>query len=308
MTRILLFGAGGQLGREVTALAAERGTELVGLGHEALDISDPVAVARAIEAARPDVLVNTAAYTAVDKAESEPEMAARINAFAPGLIAERCARYRTPFIHVSTDYVFDGTKAGAYVEADPIAPLGVYGRTKAAGEAAVRAASERHVIVRTSWVYGAHGHNFLKTMLRLAAERNLLKVVADQRGCPTATRDLAEAVLAAAEAAARGDARWGTYHFAGTGATTWHGFASAIVAAAAKHTGRAPQVAPITTAEYPTPARRPKNSELASDLFERTFGVRAAPWAQRVSEVVDTLLAGTQAAQPKATQAPVEAS
>ncbi|MFG1379710.1 dTDP-4-dehydrorhamnose reductase [Xanthobacter autotrophicus] len=307
MTRILLFGAGGQLGREVTALAAERGIDLVGLGHEALDIADPVEVARAIEAVRPDALINAAAYTAVDKAETEPELAARINAFAPGLIAERCARYRTPLVHVSTDYVFDGTKTGAYVEADPIAPLGVYGRTKAAGEAAVRAASERHVIVRTSWVYGAHGNNFLKTMLRLAAERDLLKVVSDQRGCPTATRDLAEAVLAAADAAARGDARWGTYHFAGTGATTWHDFASAVVAAAAGH-GRSPQVAPITTAEYPTPAKRPKNSELASDLFERTFGVRALPWEQRVSEVVEALLAGAQSAQAKATQAPVEVS
>lgn len=296
MTRILLLGAGGQLGREVTALAGARGIDLAGLTHSDLDISDPAAVARALEAARPDALINAAAYTAVDRAESEPELAARINAFAPGLIAERCARYRTPMVHVSTDYVFDGTKKGAYVEADPVAPLGVYGRTKAAGEAAVRAANERHVIVRTSWVYGAHGHNFLKTMLRLAGEREELKVVADQRGCPTATRDLAEAVLAAALAAAGGEARFGTYHFAGRGATTWHGFAAAIVAAAAAHTGRTPKVSAITTADYPTPARRPKNSELASDLFERTFSVRAAPWEERTRQVVDQLLAGTPAA------------
>ena len=289
MTRILLFGAGGQLGREITALAAAKGIALTGLGHADLDIADP---ARALEANRPDALINAAAYTAVDKAETEPELAARINAFAPGLVAERCARYRTPLVHISTDYVFDGTKAGAYVEADPVAPLGVYGRTKAAGEAAVRAAAERHVIVRTSWVYGAYGNNFLKTMLRLAGERDQLRVVADQRGCPTATRDLAEAVLAAALAAAGGDARWGTYHFAGTGATTWHGFASAIVEAAT-HTGRRPQVDAITTADYPTPARRPRNSELASDLFERTFGVRAAPWQERTREVVAALLAPT---------------
>ncbi|MEP9357009.1 dTDP-4-dehydrorhamnose reductase [Xanthobacter sp. KR7-65] len=288
---MLLFGAGGQLGRETVALAAERGIDHMALGHAELDISDPVAVARALEAARPDALINAAAYTAVDKAESEPDLAARINAFAPGLIAERCARYRTPFVHVSTDYVFDGTKRGAYVEADPVAPLGVYGRTKAAGEAAVRAANERHVIVRTSWVYGAHGNNFLTTMLRLAGERDQLRVVADQRGCPTASRDLAEAVLAAALAAAKADARWGTYHFAGRGVTTWHGFASAIVAAAEPHTGRKPEVAPITTAEYPTPASRPKNSELASDLFERTFGVRAPPWEERTREVVNALLA-----------------
>lgn len=304
MTRILLFGAGGQLGREIVALAAERGIELTALGHAELDISDPVAVARALEAARPDALINAAAYTAVDKAESEPDLAARINAFAPGLIAERCARYRTPLVHVSTDYVFDGAKRGAYVEADPVAPLGVYGRTKAAGEAAMRAAYDRHVIVRTSWVYGVHGNNFLKTMLRLAGERDQLRVVADQHGCPTATRDLAEAVLAAALAAASGDARWGTYHFAGRGVTTWHGFASAIVAAAEPNTGRKPQVTPITTADYPTPASRPKNSELASDLFERAFGVRAAPWEQRTREVVDRLLARVPQPEAPVTSAP----
>lgn len=288
--RLLVFGAAGQVGREISDLATARGLDLIALDRTHLDVCDPVAVARALEAHRPDVLINAAAYTAVDKAESEPELATRANAFAPGHMADRCARYGTPFIHISTDYVFNGTKPTAYVESDPVAPLGVYGRTKAAGEAAVRAATERHVIVRTSWVYGAHGHNFLKTMLRLAGEREKLSVVADQRGCPTATRDLAEALLAAAEAAAKGDARWGTYHFAGSGATTWHGFASAIVAAAARHTGRAPEVAPITTAEYPTPAKRPRNSELASDLFQRTFGYRAAPWSQRVVEVVDQLL------------------
>lgn len=302
MTRLLLFGAGGQLGREICALAQTRGAELVALDRSALDVCDPVAVARALEAHRPDAVINAAAYTAVDKAESEPERAARANAFAPGHMAERCARYRTPLIHVSTDYVFDGTKQGAYVEADPVAPLGVYGRTKAAGEAAVRAATDRHVIVRTSWVYGAYGNNFLKTMLRLAGERDRLTVVADQRGCPTATRDLAEALLVAADAAAKGEARFGTYHFAGTGATTWHGFASAIVTAAARHTGRAPEVAPITTAEYPTPARRPRNSELSSALFERTFGYKAAPWTERAREVVDQLI-GAEAAGTRTEEA-----
>ncbi|WP_454917646.1 dTDP-4-dehydrorhamnose reductase [Xanthobacter sediminis] len=289
--RILLLGAGGQLGRELTDRALKRDLDLTGLDHTALDICDPAAVARAMEAHRPDVVVNAAAYTAVDKAESEPELAARINAFAPAHIAERCARYGTPLIHVSTDYVFDGTKPTPYVEQDAIAPLGVYGRTKAAGEAAVRSAAERHIIVRTSWVYGAYGNNFLKTVLRLARERERLTIVADQRGCPTATRDLAEALLAAAEAAAGGDTRWGTYHFAGDGATTWHGFAAEIVRAAGPRLARTPEVAPITTAEYPTPARRPANSQLASDLFHRTFGVRAAPWQQRVAEVVDALLA-----------------
>ncbi len=305
MTGILLLGAAGQVGREITALAAARGVELAGLDHTALDICDPVAVARALEGHRPEVVINAAAFTGVDKAESEPATAARVNAFAPGLIAERCARYRIPMVHISTDYVFSGAKPTAYVEGDPVEPLGVYGRTKAAGEAAVRAAWDQHVILRTSWVFGAHGHNFLKTVLRLAGERERLTIVADQKGSPTATRDLAEALLKVAEAAARGDARFGTYHFAGRGTTTWHGFASEIVRRAARHTGRTPQVAAITTADYPTPARRPMNSELASHLFERTFGYAAAPWQERVAEVVDQLLAdaGTASARPTAMEA-----
>lgn len=296
---ILLFGAAGQVGQEVGALARAQGHRLTAFDRAGLDISDPVAVARALEKNQPDVLINAAAYTAVDKAESEPEQAARTNALAPGLIAERCAHARIPLIHISTDYVFDGTKPTAYVESDPVKPLGVYGRTKAAGESAIRAAMERHIIIRTAWVYGAYGNNFLKTMLRLAKERDRLTIVADQHGCPTATPDIANALMAAAHAATRGDARWGTYHFAGTGATTWHGFASAIIEAAAPHTGRTPDVAAITTADYPTPARRPQNSELASDLFERTFGVRAAPWEQRTHEIVDALLAPAPAVEPE---------
>ena len=313
--RILLFGAGGQVGREVSALAAARGLDLTGRDHAALDICDPAALARTLERERPGVVINAAAYTAVDKAESEPELAGRINAFAPGLIAERCARYRIPVVHISTDYVFDGTKSGPYVESDPIAPLGVYGRSKAAGEAAVRAGIEQHVIVRTAWVYGAHGNNFLKTMLRLAGERDRLTVVADQHGCPTATYDLACALLAAAAAAAKGEARWGTYHFAGTGVTSWHGFACEIVAAAAPFTKRQPEVAPIATADYPTAARRPRNSELASDLFERTFGIRAALWAERTRQVVGDILGAptgndndNEKAERPRTERPVEAS
>lgn len=289
--RVLLFGANGQVGRETAALAQARGIDLVAVDRTRADIADPVAVARVFEDVKPTLAINAAAYTAVDKAESDPETATRGNATGPGLLGERCARENVPLIHISTDYVFDGTKRGAYVEADPIAPLGVYGRTKAAGEAAVRAATERHVILRTSWVYGVHGANFLKTMLRLAGERDRLTIVADQRGCPTATRDIAEALLAVARQMEAGTARFGTYHFAGTGVTTWHGFATAIIAEAARHTGRHPEVAAITTADYPTPARRPANSELDSSLFERTFRHRADPWQSRVKDVVDGLLA-----------------
>ncbi|MDQ0511906.1 dTDP-4-dehydrorhamnose reductase [Ancylobacter amanitiformis] len=291
MSRLLLLGAGGQVGRETLALAEARGVDLVALDHARVDITDAGAVERALAVHAPAVVINTAAYTAVDRAESEREAAFRVNAAAPALIAAACARHGAALVHMSTDYVFDGTKPTAYVETDAVAPLGVYGASKEAGERAVREGLERHVILRTSWVFGAQGTNFLKTMLRLARERERLTVVADQRGCPTASRDIAEALLAAAAGFIAGTAAPGTYHFAGSGMTTWHGFATAIVARAAQHTGRRPEVAAITTAEYPTPARRPVNSELSSDLFAARFGVRAAPWQQRVVEVVDELMA-----------------
>jgi dTDP-4-dehydrorhamnose reductase len=198
-------------------------------------------------------------------------------------------------IHVSTDYVFDGTKNGAYVEDDPISPLGVYGKTKAAGEHAVRQRLPKHVILRTSWTYGRFGSNFLKTVLRLAAERPELRVVADQRGCPTSTRELAEAILTVAARAVANETIWGTYHFAGTGATTWHGFAQRIVEAQAPITGHHPVVIPITTAEYPTSARRPPNSELSSDRYAQAFGFRAEPWPAAVQRSVHELLSDTEA-------------
>lgn len=293
MSRFLVFGTSGQLGRELLDLARKRELDLTAVGRDVADVTDTEAVGRAIENYRPDVVINAAAYTAVDKAESEPEIASRVNGYAPGMIAEHCARAGIAFIHVSTDYVFDGTKVGAYVESDPIAPLGTYGRSKAEGEANVRGALDRHIIVRTAWVYSPFGHNFLKTMLRLAAERDRLTIVADQRGCPTAAADLAAGIIAAAEKAADGSAGWGTYHLAGTGATTWHGFASEIIRHASTYSGRRPEVVPITTAEFPTPARRPANSELASDAFRAAFGYRSASWQSRVAETVDSLLSPT---------------
>ena len=195
-----------------------------------------------------------------------------------------------PLLHVSTDYVFDGTKATAYVEDDPIAPLGVYGRSKAEGEAAVRRVLEHHVILRTSWVYGVYGANFLKTVLRLARERDELRIVADQRGCPTGTADIAEAILAIAPPLARREPVWGTYHFAGQGVTTWHGFASEIVDAQAADHQPAPAVVPISTAEYPTAAQRPANSELDSSRFAATFGIKAKDWRERTRQVTAALL------------------
>ncbi len=286
---LLVFGAGGQVGQELVALASARGDTVVGLTRADVDLRDGAAIDAAIARHAPRCIVNAAAYTAVDRAESEPDLADAVNAKAPGTMAAAAARHGCPILHISTDYVFDGSKRGAYTEHDPIAPLGVYGRTKADGEAAVRAATPRHVILRTAWVYGRYGANFLKTMMRLATERDRLRVVADQHGCPTATLDIAEAILAVDAALGRDPALGGTFHFAGQGATTWHGFAEAIVAAQASSTGKHPPVDAITTADFPTPARRPANSELASDMFATTFGYRAENWQTRMRETVAIL-------------------
>ncbi|MCI0466732.1 MAG: dTDP-4-dehydrorhamnose reductase, partial [Beijerinckiaceae bacterium] len=238
----------------------------------------------------PRLVVNAAAYTAVDKAESEPEAAFAANSAGAEAAARAAALRQVPILQLSTDYVFDGTKKGAYRETDPAAPLGIYGKSKAEGEARVRKANPHHFILRTSWVYGRFGSNFLKTILRLSREREELRIVADQRGCPTATADLAEAILAIDRALAAGIDSPGTYHFAGDGVTSWHGFASLIVEVQAQETGRRPSVMPVSTAEYPTPARRPANSELDSRLFASAFGCRASPWQTRVRETVQSLL------------------
>jgi dTDP-4-dehydrorhamnose reductase len=287
---ILLFGGNGQLGRELTALAGARGAPLRALSRTEADIADPEAVTDAIAAASPSLVVNAAAYTRVDEAETNIEEATRSNAAGPAVLAEACAHSHLPLVHLSTDYVFDGSKTSAYVESDPVAPLGVYGRTKAEGETAVRTRHREHLILRTSWVYGVFGRNMLKTALRLARERDELRFVTDQRGCPTSTADLAEAILHVAPRLAAGEPVFGTYHFAGTGAATWYDFIRHIVATQAELTGRRPRVVPIATAEYPTPARRPANSELDSSAFAATFGFRAAPWRTRIESIVPKLV------------------
>lgn len=288
---IAIFGGGGQVAQELIAACGARGIAARAFARAEADIADADAVARALAAARPGVVVNAAGYTKVDLAERETEEAARANAVGPAVLAKACATAGMPLIHLSTDYVFDGAKAGAYVEDDATAPLGVYGRTKLAGEEAVRAGQPRHVILRTSWLFGPCGHNLLKTVLRLAREKDELRFVADQHGCPTATADLAEAILRVAPRLAAGEPVAGTYHFAGTGATTWHGFVARVVEAQAPLTGRCPRVVPIATADYPTAARRPANSVLDSGRFTATFGLSARPWQERVDEAVRRLLA-----------------
>jgi len=290
MTSILVFGGRGQLGQELQRQAFQADIPLISVARVETDIADITAVSGVIDRASCSFVVNAAAYTKVDGAENAPNEAFRANATGPGILARACAEAKLPLVHISSDYVFDGAKTAAYSEQDAICPLGVYGRSKAAGEASIRETLEQHLILRTSWVYGVYGANFLKTVLELARTRNELRIVADQRGCPTGTADLACAILNVAPRLADRDLVWGTYHFAGGGVTTWHGFATEIVKAQAPFTRRRPEVVPITTAEYPTLAKRPANSELDSSRFAAMFSFRAADWRERSREVVSALL------------------
>ncbi|QHL89786.1 dTDP-4-dehydrorhamnose reductase [Sphingomonas changnyeongensis] len=281
MRPILVTGGTGQVGTALAARAAERGIEVVLPGRAALDLTDPDALARAVAGRDWGLVINCAAYTAVDKAESDADTARAVNAAAPAALARATAAAGIRLIHVSTDYVFDGSKPGWYDEDDPVAPLGVYGATKEAGEAAVRAANPDHVILRTAWVVSPFGHNFVKTMLRLGAERDTLRVVADQIGCPTSAIDIADALLSIAA----GGGPAGTYHFVNAGEASWHALAAFVIARA----GLAARVDPITTADYPTPARRPANSRLATARIARDHGLSPRPWQDAVGEIVDRL-------------------
>lgn len=287
---ILLFGATGQVGGELRSLDWDFPAELTAPGRHESDLAVSGAAVDAIHAIGPDLVINASAYTAVDRAESEPAKAMAVNGEAPGEMAGACAELSIPLIHISTDFVFDGTQTGPYSEGDRVNPLGVYGRTKESGERAVRAALDRHIILRTAWVFSAHGQNFVKTMLRLGAERDELGVVDDQRGCPTSAAAIAGAVAIIAKRFA-GDVNipWGTYHFCGLGDTTWYGFAKAIFDLAAPHMPRRPYLKPIATADYPTPARRPANSVLACAKIEASFGIVPGPWREGLAAVIERL-------------------
>ena len=288
--KILVFGASGQIGREVCRAAWPPRYAILPLDRKAVDITKSAAVSAMLARETPDLVINLAAYTAVDRAESEPDVAWAANCAGAAHIAGACDESATPIVHLSTDYVFDGRKTGPYREEDAVGPLGVYGRSKEAGERAVRAAVARHMILRTAWVFGAYGANFVKTMLRLAAERPVLRVVADQRGCPTAAADIAAALMVIAAHIERGEAKWGTYHFVGAGAASWHSFAQAIFDQAAPQLAACPQVEPITTGQYPTPARRPMNSVLDCRKIEEVFGISSPPWRTALATVIRELL------------------
>ena len=292
--RVLLFGANGQVGHELrralaplgeVICATRSGTLADGTACKSADFDVPQTLAPMVAALAPDVVVNAAAYTAVDRAESEREAAFRANALAPGELAGACARTGALLVHYSTDYVFDGRGNRPYREEDPTAPLGVYGASKLAGEQAVAASGARHLVLRTAWVYASHGHNFMRTMLRLARERDELRVVADQVGTPTPAALIA---AAPAQVLARPFDGSGIRHLTASGETSWHGFASAIIARAVELglVERAPKVLPISTADYPTPAPRPSYSRLDCARLEREFAIELPDWRHALESVL----------------------
>jgi dTDP-4-dehydrorhamnose reductase len=284
MLRLAVIGTQGQLARSLAALSAGD-IAITCIGRPQLDLAQPATVEAALADLTADVVVNAAAYTAVDKAESERDQAFGINRDGAAAIAAVCARRNLPLIHVSTDYVFDGTATAAYRETDACNPQGVYGASKLAGEQAVQAALPSAVILRTAWVHSPFGGNFVKTMLRLSAERERLRVVADQRGSPSYAPDLAVAIVVLAKQMLAGGAG-GIFHLAGSGETTWHGLAVEVMKAA----GRSIPVDPISTTEYPTPAKRPANSVLDTTKIAEAYGIRLPPWQDGVRRCVAQLL------------------
>lgn len=295
--KILVTGSKGQLGWELLRQGDRFGAEVIGVDLPEADITDKRSVVEMISGINPSLVINAAAYTAVDKAESEQAIAFSVNRDGPANLAESCEKAAIPLIHVSTDFVFDGKKTSPYTEDDPVSPLGVYGKSKADGEHAVISRLSQHIIVRTAWLYGINGQNFVKTMLRLGKEREVLRVVADQHGCPTEAGDLAEALLTVAARVQEDSDEicWGIYHYCGEGITTWHGFTEAILDAARRHgmAIKTLRVEAISTAEYPTPAERPAFSALDCGRIRSNFGIAAKPWRERLEKVVAVLASQT---------------
>jgi dTDP-4-dehydrorhamnose reductase len=279
--RILITGKNGQVGTELSRFYHSRG-DVVLTGRDECDLSSEQSIRDTVQRVKPAVIINAGAYTAVDQAEKEPGLCFAINAHAPRVLAQEADRLDALLIHYSTDYVFNGEKAHPYLESDPIHPLNVYGESKAAGEAAIAETATRYLVLRTSWVYGAHGKNFLRTMLRLGAERPELRVVDDQLGSPTSAAAIANATARLVEQSLSSPP--GIYHMTAAGSTSWCSFARAIFDAGVLATQ--PRVQPISSADYPTPARRPANSVLSNDKFARAFGFRLPSWQQQLDEVL----------------------
>jgi dTDP-4-dehydrorhamnose reductase len=294
MNTILVTGANGQLGTELRRYPWPEGWGVHAVDVDTLDLTDTAAIRALVASRRWAAVINGAAYTAVDKAESDAVTAWAVNALAPAAFASACREADVPLVQVSTDYVFDGSKPGGWAVDDAVGPLNVYGASKLGGELAVRTGTPRHAVVRTSWVVSPHGHNFIKTMLRLGAERSALTVVDDQHGAPTSAADLAAALATVAMRMAADPGLAGTWHFTNAGETTWAGFARAIFAAAQRHGGPSPEVAGISTADYPVPAKRPAHSRLDHATLTRDFGIEPRDWRVALDDIIDELM-GTPA-------------
>lgn len=289
---LLLTGADGQVGREIQRQALQDDHPIVALNRRGLDITDADAVRQVVRETEPAMIVNAAAYTAVDKAEDEPELAFRVNRDGAANLAQAAGEAGIPLVHLSTDYVFDGTSPRPYLETDPVAPIGVYGHSKWEGEEAVRKRLHHHLIIRVSWVFGVHGNNFVKTMLRLAKERDTLEVVADQRGGPTYAGHIAALILHLYRQIVNQETTsWGTYHFCGSPVSSWHAFAEAIVRTGRRKgiLDRSVTVHPITTEDYPTRARRPANSALDCRKIDAYFGILPKAWQAGLDDMLERL-------------------
>ncbi len=290
---VLVTGSNGQVGRELMDRGLRYGMTLDGVDIEDLDISDSAAVLEKIRDMNPAMLVNAAGYTAVDQAETDADTAYAVNRDGPRNLAEACAEKGIPLIHISTDYVYSGTKEGAYFEDDPVAPAGVYAKSKAEGDREVAVRSKKYIILRTAWLYSIYGLNFVKTMLKLGHEKETLRVVDDQHGCPTDAADLAEAILLIARQIQENrQVPWGTYHYCGKGRTSWYEFAKKIFEISAKYDSFIlRRIQAVSTREYPTPAIRPANSVLDCSKIENTLGVALRPWEESLARMLERLYA-----------------
>ena len=289
--KVLVTGAKGQVGSELILQGEKFGLQMLAAGRDELDITQQDTVSKFIQIQQPDIVINVAAYTAVDLAESEPELAYAINRDGAANLARACADSKNPLLHISTDYIFAGRKVGAYSETDAPNPQGIYGKSKLEGELAIESILKQYIILRTSWVFGANGNNFVKTMLRLGKERDVIKVVADQHGGPTWAGDIASTLLSLVKRWSDGETiAWGTYHYSGQPATTWQGFTE-LIFEQAEVLGiieKRPRVVPITTAEYPTPAQRPLNSILDCRKLAQQLNISQPDWRCGLMQVLET--------------------
>ncbi|MBW2338269.1 MAG: dTDP-4-dehydrorhamnose reductase [Deltaproteobacteria bacterium] len=290
--KILITGAGGQLGRELINQGQLKGFSVQAPSEDDMDITDLEKIDRCMAFHQPEVVINAAAYTQVDKAESEAALAFAVNTTGSANLARMCAKNKIPLVHISTDYVFDGQKGRSYLETDAISPVGVYGRSKAEGEIEIRSHLKEHIILRTSWLYGIHGHNFAKTMLKLATTKPKIRVVADQYGSPTNAADLAQTILIISDRMQfNNDVDWGTYHYCGQGVISWYNFAEKIVGLARLYADvKTTRIEPITTADYPTRALRPIYSALDCSRIQKHFGINPKPWQKSLEITIKELL------------------